>query len=69
MQSEKKKRQIMYRAKDGSQLFMGNNASKNISGAPSLKYSKEKVMNLEFYTWKILFKNEGEMKTLRHTKA
>lgn len=59
----------MYGAKDGSQLFMGNNASKNISGAPSLKYSKQKVMNLEFYTRKIFFKNEGEVKTFKHTKA
>lgn len=36
--------------KDGSQLFMENNASKKTSRAPSLKYSKEKFMNLEFYT-------------------
>lgn len=50
---------------------MGNSASKNISRTPSLKYSKEKVMNLEFciYSGKIFFKNEGEMKTFRHTKA
>lgn len=36
--------------KDGSLLFMGNSSKQEYSRAPSLKYSKEKVMNLEFYT-------------------